>query len=55
MVDHSHLELLHLIKVIRQEFLIDESKMRHATLGHINIKKRKENIFIKRQSSETFF
>ena len=46
-VGHSHPLIFQLIKVFRQEFLVDEIKIQRAALGQITTKKRK-NIYIKK-------
>ena len=48
MVGDSHPGIFQLIKIFRQEFLVDEIKIQRAALGQITTKKRK-NIYIKKQ------
>jgi hypothetical protein len=39
-IGHSHPGVFSLIKIIRQEFIVDETKIQHAALGHVTRKKK---------------
>ena len=51
-VGHSHPLIFQLIKVFRQEFLVDEIKIQRAALGQITSKKKKKHLCKKTKNSK---